>query len=273
MRPFFNKMKKKPVNIFLFIFLVIATLTVVNVFFPFSQKIRSVTFSLTSPVQETAISSGSSFFPFIRTLQNSKEIAEKIDSLEKENRALFAKIAQMNSLKEENKELKKILDLDFNDNDFLAAQVIARDTRGHTVNIKHIKGAREGDFVTTTEGVLVGIITENSGQFSKVELLTSPDSVLEVKIQSNDMPIGILRGVGERILRVDTLPREKEISRGDLVVGRSHKGSEIDDIYIGRVVDINESAVDAFQSAKVWQNIDLRYIKNLLIIQNEAVNF
>ncbi len=263
-------MSKKKSNLFFWIFLFLAVITIVSLFTPVSKHIRSFTFTITGPVQESASESGGGFFSWLSVFRNTSEIKEEVEQLRRENTRYLSEIAGLQRLKEENEELKQILNIDFEEGeDYQISRVLSRKLNSYEVIVRHSEPTHEGAVVITPEKALVGFVVESGERVSTVRLLGSKDSVVEAKVQNENNPVGILRGDDSRILTADTISKEHPISLGELVVATSYQGVGLNEIYIGRVVKINDAAVDAFQSVVVRQGFDLKNLNHLIIIDNE----
>lgn len=263
-------MRKKQ-NFIVWALPLIVIFLLLNIFTPLSSSIKNSVLSFTFSTQRAMLHSGNDLFKSIEVFQNAKEIKEEIEKLRKENRSLLVNLTEMEEIREENNVLREALNIDFlEEKNLIFSEVIGKDLRTHQILVRHEKAVMEGDPVVTPEGILIGIIEEVHQNFSQVRLITSPESVFEVKVQSEDAPIGVLRGTGERTLFLDLLPKDKKIERGDSVVGLPREGAAMKGIYIGRVREIEDSDVEAFMQAKVSQGIDVRYIDYLFVVGEES---
>ncbi len=260
-------MRKKR-NYLIWVFLLLLAFLLLNIFTPISSRIRNSVFSLTFTVQSVLVDAGSGFFENLEIFQNAKEIREEIRFLRKKNSKLLAKLANLNEIKEENKALRDALNIDVDEKENLVfTQVIGKDLTGDIINVKYKGDIKEGDPVVTSEGVLVGVVEEVYDNFSKIGLITSKNSSFEVRVQNKDEPIGVLEGGGRGNLLLKLLPKDKEVNRGDRVMTLAHEEIGVGGIFIGRILEIEESDIEAFNSATVWQGIDYRYLNHLFVIK------
>ncbi len=270
MRLFFmiKKFKKKYNNTLLIVFVMLSVLLLINLFFPISTPFKSLTISFTAPIQRAMLTTGNNMFPKISVFQNTEVIKEEIELLRRENERLLSMTTRIKILEEENTALRRLLGIQKEEDNIEIAEVLGREMGSHHVLINHNNKINIDSPVTTPEGVLVGFVIETHNNISKVRLLTSKESALEAKIINENYPIGVLKGNDKRGLYIETLPKNKDVKKGDLVVGQSYNGINLNDIYIGRVINITDHDVDPFLSANIYQGIDLRYI-NYLFIQNK----
>ncbi len=270
MRLFFmvKRYTQKPNNTLLWIFILLALFVLFSFFLPFSSSIKNSVFNIISPIQRVMVNASSNLLPKINILQNKEAFESEVESLREENRRLLALLAKTKILEEENKALKNLLGFDTDAEKITIAEVLAREMGTHHITVRHKEEVSIDSAVTTPEGVLVGFVIESDRNISKVKLLTSTDSTLEAKVVSDNYPIGVIRGDGRRTLSIETLPKSKNIERGDLVVGQSYNGKTLNDIYIGRIVNTTDHDIEPFLSATVYQGVDIRYI-NYLFIANK----
>jgi len=259
-------MRKKR-NFFGWVLFLMLLFLLLNIFTPLSSKIRNSFFTMTASIQQAMSIRGSSLFSSLEVFQNAQEIEKEIKGLRKENNQLWANLAEFREIEKENEALRKALNIEFQEEESLVfGQVIGRDLEKNRITLQHKGDVKEGDPAINEEGVLIGVVEETYSDFSKIKLITDKESSLEAKVQSEDEPMGVLRGRGRKILLLDLLEKDKEINRGDTVVSLPQENSAIGGIYIGRVLRLSESDVEAFVQAEIWQGIDYRYLKYLFII-------
>jgi len=257
-------------NFFLGIFLTVLFFVALNIFTPFSSYIKSAVIFTVSPVQKSFSDSGRSFFGFLEVFRNSHEISQEINYLRSENRRLYNEIARRNQIVEENKALRSALEIDFpEEKELTFAEIIGRDLIDQNIIIRHEGIANVNSAVVTPEGVLVGIVEKANRGHSIVRLITSSQSAFEVKIQNEENPIGVISGSDNRTLKVNYLPRNKTVERGNIVLGVTREDLSLGGIYIGRVIEVIDSDVEAFSQAKVLQGIDIRQIEHLFVVDEK----
>jgi cell shape-determining protein MreC len=256
-------------NFFIWIIAFFCFFIFLNKFTSASDIIRGSSLSLTSSIQTIILDKGNKFFSKIEILQDIEKIRVEIKRLREDNTRLNSKISSFLYLKEENQALRDILEVDLVENDELVfSQIIGKDLLINEIIIKHDREIEIGLPVITPQGVLIGVITEkHKNKIAKVGLITNIESVFEVKVQNEESPIGILRGGGKKNLLLDLLPKDKIINEGDFVVIVPNDDGINKEFYIGKVFEIEESDVEAFKKAKVWQGVDYRYLTHLFIVR------
>lgn len=223
-----------------------------------------------SPVQGFVLEKGVDLYESSKARKEPASIRDEIAILREENRNLHIVLAENKRLRDENRALKKALQIELLEGgDFVFAKTIGRDLYNQKLIISHNKGVEEGDLVVSPEGVLVGKIGETNKNFSFVVLITSKDSAIEVKVQNEDNPIGVLQGTGEGV-EVDLLPRDKKVEKGDSVIALAGNNLDNKVIYVGRILQKKDRDIDTFIKADIWQNIDPLTITNLFILKRDA---
>jgi rod shape-determining protein MreC len=238
-----------------------------NLFTGFSDNLRFSLVSFFSPAQERLMNRGSFLFGNLEVVRNIEKVSSEIESLRKENTRLNAEIAKIKEIEKENRALKRALNINLLiENDFVYARVVSRDFTGHQINVYHEEKVKIGSLVVNKEGALVGKVVKSKDSYSKIDLITSENTAFQARIQNKDAPVGVLRGKGEKLLEIDLIAKNKDINRGDVVVSLPKESSPDGGIYIGKILEIKESDVDAFIKASVWHGLDYRYLDYLFII-------
>ncbi len=261
-----KKIHKKQNNTFLWIFIFLSIFVLINLFFPISKPIQNSILNITAPALRSMKNFGNNLFPTIGILKDSKEVKDEIDLLRKENNKLLSIFSKTKILEEESKALKALLGIELEEKNIEIVEVLGREMGEHNIIIRHKNQIKVDNAVTTPEGVLIGFVTETNKNISRVQLLTNKESAIEAKIINENYPIGVLRGGNQKTLHIETLPKNKDIKRGNMVVGQSYNGMALNDVYIGRIVNITDHDVEPFLSADIYQGVDLRYINYLFVI-------
>lgn len=160
-------------------------------------------------------------------------------------------------LKEELDNIKKIKDIDFNDNlDIIVSRVKYRDVYEYSNTLTIFKGTKNnvnvGDAVLTNNG-LVGVISKTYDYYSVVSLITNKKSNISVKI--NDA-IGVLKMKNSKLV-VTSINNYKNISIGDEIY-TSGLGNLPDNIYVGKVksVSLNDTEIEKVIEVDIENRLD-----------------
>lgn len=160
-------------------------------------------------------------------------------------------------LKEELDNIKKIKDIEFQDNlDIIVSRVKYRDVYEYSNTLTIFKGTKNnvnvGDAVLTNNG-LVGIISKTYDYYSVVSLITNKKSNISVKI--NDA-VGVLK-MDEGKVVVTSINNYKNINIGDEIY-TSGLGNLPDNIYVGKVksVSLNDTEIEKVIEVDIKNRLD-----------------
>lgn len=160
-------------------------------------------------------------------------------------------------LKEELDNIKKINDIEFDDNlDIIVSRVKYRDVYEYSNTLTIFKGTKNnvnvGDAVLTNNG-LVGVISKTYDYYSVVSLITNKKSNISVKI--NDA-VGVLKLENSKLV-VTSINNYKNISIGDEIY-TSGLGNLPDNIYVGKVkkVSLNDTEIEKVIEVYIENRLD-----------------
>lgn len=160
-------------------------------------------------------------------------------------------------LKEELDKIKKIKDIEFQDNlDIIVSRVKYRDVYEYSNTLTIFKGTKNnvnvGDAVLTNNG-LVGIISKTYDYYSVVSLITNKKSNISVKI--NDA-VGVLK-MDEGKVVVTSINNYKNINIGDEIY-TSGLGNLPNNIYVGKVksVSLNDTEIEKVIKVDIKNRLD-----------------
>lgn len=154
------------------------------------------------------------------------------------------------------------------DQEVVAADVIARDTVSSLRTIVVNRGARDGVRVgmpaVTGQG-LVGRVINVSANAARVQLITSEFSSISSRTQTNRVE-GAVIGLASGALRMTLLPQGAQVQVGDLVLTSGLGGNLPPDIVIGQVTSTRQFESDIEQSAEVRSLVDFDRLEIILIV-------
>ncbi len=152
----------------------------------------------------------------------------------------------------------------------MAATVIGRDPNPF---LKYIlidqgsdAGLRNGMPVVTAQG-LVGRVDAVTAQAARVQLITDPASVVNVRLQSIEQEAQLAGSLtGE--LSLDMVPQDANVTPGTLIVTSGLGGTYPSNILVGQVLSVRKLENDLFQTALVQSAVDFNNIQAVLVITN-----
>ena len=172
---------------------------------------------------------------------------------------------------EENKELKKLLDLPFvEDANSIAAQVVEGAPSNFQFTVQIGKGESDGvgvDMPVVTGAGLVGRVLEVSRDRATVLLVNDPESGVGVKIE-NSGATGVVKGRGDsNTVRAEFVDPNADVTKGELVYTSGLQNSPFPGaIPVGTVSRVTKTHGDLQQDILVKPLVDfsrLDYVKVL----------
>jgi rod shape-determining protein MreC len=202
-----------------------------------------------------------------------------VNRLTQLNAQLEAEIARLQSqiieLQQENSELQVLSALlDFArthaENEYITAAVIGRDISPFLhyiiINRGSDDGLRRGMPVVSSQG-LVGRVAAVTAGGARVQLITDPDTAINVRIQPSGAE-ALLQGSITSDLTVEAIPQDEEVQNGDLVLTSGLGGTYPPDILIGQISGVRQRPVELFQSASIEPVVDFSLLEIVLVIVN-----
>lgn len=156
------------------------------------------------------------------------------------------------------------------ENVYIAASIIGRDPSPflHYVIIDHGSddGLRHGMPVVTQQG-LVGRVDAVTAGAARVQLLTSPDSVVNVRLQNSGQEVQLVGSLtGDLALQL--IPQDITVDPGELVLTSGLGGNYPSDVLVGQVVSVRRLSTEIFQSAAIQSAVDFTNLRAVLVITN-----
>jgi len=179
--------------------------------------------------------------------------------------------ARARAATEENKELKKLLDLPFvEDADSIAAPVVEGAPSNFEFTVQIGKGSNDGvsvDMPVVTGAGLVGRVREVSRDRATVLLLKDPESGVGVKVEGSGTS-GVAKGRGDSsTVRLEFVDPNAEVTKGEIVYTSGQQNSPFPAaIPVGTVSKVTKTRGDLQQDILVKPLVDfsrLDYVKVL----------
>jgi rod shape-determining protein MreC len=156
------------------------------------------------------------------------------------------------------------------ENQYIASSVIGRDPSPfmHYVIIDHGSddGIRHGMPVVTQQG-LVGRIDAVTSKAARVQLITDPGSLVNVKLESSKVTAQMVGSITGEIT-LELIPQDLELNPGEIVLTSGLGGAYPADILIGQIVDVNVTDTALFQTATIQAVVDISNLNAVLVITN-----
>ena len=156
------------------------------------------------------------------------------------------------------------------DNRYRGAAVIGRDPSPFLhyviINRGSNDGIRRGMPVVTNQG-LVGRIDAVIADAARVQLITDPASIVNVRLQNAEVEASLSGSVSGDVA-LDLIPQDSSVQPGDLVLTSGLGGGYPPGLIVGQIVNIRTRDFDLFQQATVQPVVDFNRLQIVLIIVN-----
>ena len=214
-------------------------------------------------------------FGFIlRKLPHPQRVANQLlDSpidLAEEYKELLVENSRLQSLAEENKNLRSLLELKQTKNyNLITTNIISRDFLNQNLLIIDVgleQNIQIGQAVVANEGVIIGKIIEVMDDAAVVRVLTDNLSKLAVSVGDQQIVSGLLEGSLGLSMYLQYIPQEIEIKKGDLVITSNLNEQIPGGLVIGRVEEVEFSEGELFKKASVSTLIDYQTLSLLAVI-------
>lgn len=211
-------------------------------------------------------------YDFVTVPRDVASLRAQNEALEKEVSGLQTQIIELEQQLREAQVLYALLNFARSSpqSTYVAAAVIGRDPSPflHYVIIDHGSdaGLRHGMPVITDQG-LVGRIDAVTATAARVELITDPGSVVNVRLESTGTEAQIHGSVTGEIT-LEMVSQDVDLQPGELILTSGLGGGYPADILVGQVVSVRSTDTDLFQSATVQSVVEFNSLQAILVITN-----
>lgn len=224
-----------------------------------------------SPVGTFFTGIGGNVSLFGNNLLNLGSLQSENAALSEQNNRLKAEIALMKEIEEENASLRTEIDF-VRRGKFVyeAAEVTSYDPSSLRGMVTINKGSADGlktGMAATSEGYLVGRISEVSEHSAKIQIITDPTSAIPVAIQNTSVN-GIAKGELGSGLTMEKIPQGEEVKVGQTIITSGLGGEIPRGIIIGEIEGITSQENSLFISAKIRVARDINSVLRVLVIKS-----
>lgn len=194
----------------------------------------------------------------------------EVEQLRSENASLRSELVELQEQQKDNEVYYALLNMArTNPNrDYVAALVIGRDTnpfmRYVLIDRGSDDGLRRGMPVLTAEG-LVGRIDAVTANAARVQLITDPDSAVNVSLPVANAE-AMLTGSVTGDLILDMVPQQAQIHPGELILTSGLGGTYPSNILVGQVASVRKLETALFQTASVQPVVDFTDLRAVLVV-------
>lgn len=236
----------------------------------FQTEVKGFFYTISAPIQMGFWRAGDNVSDFFEALYNLNDLKTANDESQKVIQELLSEKASLAELKKENEILRDALQIGLQKDFQLAfVEVIGKDIGQESILINQgLKdGLSLGMPVITQNRVLLGRISEVFEHFSRVNLISSQNSVFDAKVSGTDMT-GVVRGKGNSKIDFDLVPQEKFLQVDDLVISSFLGGIYPEGLLVGKIKEVSKNDVSPFYQAEIDPFFDIQEISSVFVILN-----
>jgi len=212
----------------------------------------------------------------INTVQGTFQQYVFLVNLEKENRVLKQKIAElqeenhrMKEMKLANDRLRQLLQFrEKNSPSMIGAEVIGQDPsswfKSVTIDKGEKDGVKKGMAVISPTGV-IGQILKTAPHYATVLLITDYNSAIDSIVQRTRAK-AIVEGKGENRCQLKYLLRAEEVAVGDVVVTSGLGGNFPKGLMVGEIKKVDKKGHGVFQYAELVPSVDMTQLEEVFVI-------
>jgi len=156
------------------------------------------------------------------------------------------------------------------ENRYMAANIIGVDTspfiRSVWMDRGSDKGIKQGMPIVTERG-LVGRVAEVFANGSRIQLITDPEIVVNVRLQSSRADGALAPQLSGEVW-VDLIDQDAVIAAGELVLTSGLGGGYPSDIPVGEVISVRKRDYELFQQVVIQPSVEIDNLEIVLIITN-----
>lgn len=243
---------------------------------PAGSTVGKIVYTVLKPFQEVVYAVQSRVGNVWHTYVDLVKVQEESAALKEEIRKLRREKAVLLDKEDENRRLKKLLNLKTrHELPSLVAQILGEDAAGwyHTFFISRGSedGVVPGMAVTASEGV-VGKVIRSSADMSQVLLLTDPNLSVDCRV-ARTRDRGILTGSLERGCVLRHISLKSDVKIGDEVVTSGLDGVFPRGLTVGRVTKVGKGGQGLFLEAQVKPAVDFSAIEEVLVVLGQKGGF
>ncbi len=199
-------------------------------------------------------------------------------NLEKENRMLKQKVAELQAENHYMKEMRLANDrlrhlLQFREKEsssMIGAEVIGQDPSSWFKSVTIDKGERDGvkrGMAVVSPTGIIGQILKTAPHYATVLLITDYNSAIDSIVQGTRAK-AIVEGKGENQCQLKYLLRTEEVAVGDAVVTSGLGGNFPKGLMVGEIKKVDKKGHGVFQYAELVPSVDFTQIEEVFVIMD-----
>jgi len=236
----------------------------------FLSPFKNFFYSISSPIQKNLWNKGINVSDFFSGIMEAENLKKETDDLKAKNQELIVQISSLQELKKENESLRQSLSLGMEKEFQLKfSYIVSKDIFEESLLIgSGLKdGIKKGMPVITKEKILAGRIGEVYDNYSEVILITGKKSTFDAQISEKDI-FGVVKGQGNSGLRMELIPKEKEVLAQDIVISATLGNIFPKGLLVGKIKEVKKSDLEPYQSAEISPAFEFKSADSLFVITN-----
>lgn len=253
--------------------IILALVFLFSVLFPKTRAagfFRNSFFYLTSGVEGFFYRQGLGIREGLKKLGEIRNLRQERDQLLSKVRGLTEEKAQLKEAEYENRVLREQLGLvkEKSELNLLATEIIGREVGGFSDVVLINRGKRDGvqrnDPVVSGQ-FLVGRIKEVYTKNAQVQFITAVDSIVNAMLQ-NSRAKGVVKGGIGYGLEMESIPKNTEITRGELVITSGLGETFPKGLVIGQVEERVSGQGDIFRKVSLITPVNFNSLEILFVV-------
>ena len=211
-------------------------------------------------------------YDFFTLPRDVTELLQRNAQLENEVSNLQSQVIQSQEQLREAEVLYSLLDFARSrpQDQYIAAAVIGKDPSPflHYVIVDHGSddGIQYGMPVVTQQG-LVGRVAAVTASASRIQLITDPESIVNVRLQNQNEDAQVEGSITGDIT-LGMVSQNITLNSGDILLTSGLGGNYPTDILVGQIVSAEKTENELFQTASIQPVIDFTALRAVLVITN-----
>lgn len=192
------------------------------------------------------------------------------DDLEIKYQELLTENAKLQTLAQENQQLKDLLDFKSQTKyQLVVADIISRDSVNRNIliiNAGSNQNIKVGQAVVVGQGMMVAKVITVASDSAQIRLLTDNASKLGVSLNGQPAIAGLLSGSLGLGMNLSYVPQAQDLKKNDLLVSSNLDFMIPSGLVVGRVEEIKFSAEEIFKQAVVSPLLDFNTLSQVAVI-------
>jgi rod shape-determining protein MreC len=211
-------------------------------------------------------------YQILNSPQSESELRSRNIELESEVAQLQSQIISLQQQLSETQNLEALLGYAGSNPQLqpMAAVVIGRDPSPFLHYLIIDKGSDEGiraGMPVVTQSGLVGKVDAVIAGASRIQLITDPGSIVNVKLQMEEIDAQVVGSITGEI-SLEMAPQDASMQAGDMILTSGLGGTFPDDLLVGQIISVRKLENELYQTATVQSVVDFSQLQAVLIITN-----